>query len=134
MSVRVEGVIQVDISDYNDELELYADCEDIFELMEFNNITAGEMIDYLRDGEYRLDIDEIYNWLETVDVRDLSIVAKKCIDLMRSEYTDAEEGRLAYLKRANQLEQWHSESQSNQANQLEAEQKVLTGGPHVRQV
>ena len=134
MSVRVEGVIQVDISDYNDELQLYADCEDIFELMEFNNITAGEMIDYLRDGEYRLDIDEIYNWLETVDIRDLSAVAKKCIDLMRSEYTDAEEGRLAYLKRANQLEQWHSESQSNQANQLEAEQKVLTGGPHVRQV
>ena len=119
MSVRVEGVIQVDISDYNDELELYADCEDIFELMEFNNITAGEMIDYLRDGEYRLDIDEIYNWLETVDVRDLSIVAKKCIDLMRSEYTEAEEGRMAHLKRANQLE---------------AEQNVLTGGPHVRQV
>jgi len=119
MSVRVEGVIQVDISDYSDELHLYADCEDIFELMESNHITAEEMIDYLREGESSLDIDQIYNWLETVDVRDLSIVAKKCIDLMRSEYTEAEEGRMAHLKRANQLE---------------AEQKVLTGGPHVRQV
>jgi len=131
MSVRVEGVIQVDISDYSDELELYADCEDICELMESNNITAGEMIDYLRDGEYRLDIDEIYQWLEMANVPALCAVSKKCIDLLRHEYTEAEEGRMAHLKRANQLEQWHSESQSNQANQLEAEQKVLTGGPHV---
>ena len=119
MSVRVEGEITIDVSDYSDELNLYADCDDIFELMQSNQITAGEMIDYLRDGSYELDIDEIYNWLETRDIKDLSIVAKKCIDLMRSEYTEAEEGRMAHLKRANQLE---------------AEQKVLTGGPHVRQV
>jgi len=119
MSVRVEGLIQVDVSDYHDEIAVYADCGDILELMEDNNITAGEMIDYLRDGEYRLDIDEIYNWLETVDIRDLSIVAKKCIDLMRSEYTEAEEGRVQYC---------------NRVASLEAEQKVLTGGPHVRQV
>ena len=119
MSVRIEGVIQVDVSDYNDDLELYADCEDIFELMEFNNITTEEMIDYLRDGDNGLDIDQVYQWLELANVTTLAAVSKKCIDLMRSEYTEAEEGRVQYC---------------NRVASLEAEQKVLTGGPHVRQV
>jgi len=104
MSVRIEGEITIDVSDYSDELQLYADCEDIFELMEYNNITAGEMIDYLRDGEYPLDIDQIYLWLEGSNVSILSAVAKKCVDLLKHEYIEAEEGRMAHLRRANQLE------------------------------
>jgi len=126
MSVRVEGVIQVDISDYNDELELYADCEDIFELMEFNNITAGEMIDYLRDGEYRLDVSEVYDWLELSDVTVISAVSKKCIDLLKHEYTEAEEGRMHIREKLLEA--------NRELNQLKAEQKVMTGGPHVREV
>ena len=117
--MRVEGVIQVDVCDYSDEITFHADCDDILELMEDNHITAGEMIDYLRDGEYPLDIDQVYQWLETSDVQILSAVCKKCIDLLRHEYTEAEEGRIVHMKRANELE---------------AEQKVITGGPHVREV
>jgi len=115
MSARLEGLIQVDVSDYQDEIAIHADCEDIHNIMEDNNITAGEMMDYLRDGEYALDIDEIYQWLEQANVPTLCAVSKKCIDLLRHEYTEAEEGRVAYSK-------------------IVAEHKVLTGGPHVRQV
>jgi hypothetical protein len=117
MSVRVEGEIRIDVSDYSDELELYADCDDIFELMESNNITAGEMIDFLRDGEYRLDIDQVYDWLETSNVPTISAVAKKCIDLMRAEYTEAEDGRVQYRDRFVASEA--------DVMKLQAEQKVL---------
>ena len=103
MSVRVEGCIEIDISNYSDDLQLYADCEDIFELMESNQITAGEMIDYLRDGEHPLDIDEICQWLEQSPINTLVYVSKKCIDLLRHEYNESEDGRLAYKKRADQL-------------------------------
>lgn len=119
MSAVIEGVISLDVRDYSDEISIHADCEDIAEIMEDNNITAGEMIDYLRDLEYPIDIDQVYEWLEQVNVITLSAVSKKCIDLMREEYTQAEDGRLAYQK---------------MVNQLEGEQKVITGGPHVRQV
>jgi len=104
MSVRVEGVIQVDISDYSDEIQLYADCEDIFELMESNNISADEMIDFLRDGESGLDEHQVCDWLEQSSINTICAISKKCIDLLRDQYNEAEDGRLAYLKRANQLE------------------------------
>ena len=116
---RKDRVSTIDVYDYNDDLQIIADCEDIVEIMEGNNITAGEMIDYLREGEYALDIDEIYQWLEMANVQTICAVSKKCIDLLRHEYTEAELGRVAYVKKANQLE---------------AEQKVMTGGPHVREV
>lgn len=119
MSARVEGYIQVEVSDYSDELEIHADIKDVVEIMDFNQITAGEMMDYLREDGYALDIDEIYQWLEMANVQTICAVSKKCIDLLRHEYTEAELGRVAYVKKANQLE---------------AEQKVMTGGPHVRQV
>ena len=96
MSVRVEGVIQIDVSDYNDELELYADCDDIFELMQSNQITAGEMIEFLKDGEYPLDIEQVFDWLELSDIQTLVSISKKCIDLLRDEYTEAENGRIEY--------------------------------------
>ena len=104
MSVRVEGEITIDVSDYSDELRLYADCDDIFELMEYNNITADEMIDFLRDGEYPLDIHQVYDWIDQQDINTLCAVSKACIDKLRHEYTEAEEGRLAYQKKASQLE------------------------------
>jgi len=104
MSVRVEGVIEVDVSDYSDDLQLYADCEDIFELMEFNNITAGEMIEFLWGEAYPLNIHQVYDWIDQQDINTLCAVSKACIDKLRHEYTEAEEGRLAYQKKANQLE------------------------------
>ena len=104
MSVRVEGEITIDVSDYSDELRLYADCDDIFELMEFNHITADEMIDFLKDGEYGLDEDQVCDWLEQSSINTICAISKKCIDLLRDQYNEAEDGRLAYQKKANQLE------------------------------
>lgn len=119
MSARVDGQISIDVYDYNDDLQIIADCEDIVEIMEGNNISIQEMIDYLREGEDAIDIDQVRQWLEMADVTTLCAVSKKCIDLLKHEYTEAELGRVAYVKKANQLE---------------AEQKVMTGGPHVREV
>ena len=104
MSVRVEGVIQIDVSDYSDELDLYADCDDIFELMQSNQITAGEMIEFLRDEEYPLDIHQVYDWLDQQDINTICAVSKTCIDKLRHEYEEAEQGRLVYQKKAKEIE------------------------------
>jgi len=104
MGVRVEGCITVDVSDYSDDIQFYADCEDIFELMENNNITAGEMIEFLREEEYPLDIHQIYDWLDQQDINTICAVSKTCIDKLRHEYNEAEEGRLVYRKKVKELE------------------------------
>ena len=104
MSVRIEGTIAVDVSDYSDELQLYADCDDIFELMEYNNITADEMIDFLKDGEHGLDEEQVCDWLEQSSINTICAISKKCIDLLRDQYNEAEEGRMAWRTRAKHLE------------------------------
>lgn len=126
MSAMFEGVINVDVSDYSDEITIHADCDDIVEIMEENNISAGEMIDYLREGEYPLDIDQVYQWLEASNVPTLCAVSKKCIDLLRYEYTQAEDGRVEYRDKLVAAEA--------DMLKLEAERKVITGGPHVREI
>jgi len=101
MPARVEGTIyaEVDVRDYGDELEIVADMDDIVEIMEANNIEAGEMIEYLRDGVYRLDRQDVIDWLEQESVFTLSSIAKVCIQLMETEYRQAEESRVAYRDR-----------------------------------
>lgn len=105
MSVRVEGLISIDVGDYSDEISIQADCDDIVDIMEYNNITAGEMIDYLRDGDYALNTEQVYDWLELSDTFVLCAVSKKCIDLLRAEYAEAEDGRRVYMNKVTELEQ-----------------------------
>lgn len=101
MPARVEGTIyaEVDVRDYGDELEIVADMDDIVEIMEANNIEAGEMIEYLRDGVYRLNRQDVIDWLEQEPVSTLSSIAKVCIQLLEAEYREAEEGRIEYRDR-----------------------------------
>ena len=126
MSARVDGRISIDVYDYNDDLQIIADCEDIVEIMEGNNISIQEMIDYMREGEDVIDIDQVYQWLEMANVTVLCAVSKKCIDLLRNEYTEAEDGRVEYRDKLV--------AANADMLKLEAEHKVLTGGPHVREV
>ena len=101
MPARVEGTIyaEVDVRDYGDELEIIADMDDIVEIMEANRIEAGEMIEYLREGSYRLDRQDVIDWLEQESVFTIATIAKVCIQLMETEYRQAEEGRVEYRDR-----------------------------------
>lgn len=126
MSPRIGGQITIDVYDYNDELEIHADCEDIVEIMDFNQITAGEMIDYLRENKYPIGIDDVFIWLEGCDATEIIAVAKKCISMIKSVYTEAENGRVEYRDKLVDA--------NSRMLKMEAEQKVITGGPHVREV
>ena len=101
MSARVEGTIyaEVDVRDYGDELEIVADMDDIVEIMEANNIEAGEMIEYLKEGAYRLDRQDVIDWLTNEPVSTLAAIAKVCIQLLETEYRESEEGRVEYRDR-----------------------------------
>ena len=106
MPARVEGIIyaEVDVRDYGSDLEIVADMEDIEEIMDANNIEAGEMIEYLRDGAYQLKEQEVLNWLEHESVFTLTVIVKKCLYLIETEYDEAEQGRVEYCNRLASLE------------------------------
>lgn len=101
MPARVEGTIYVDVNvrDYGDDLEIVADMDDIVEIMEANHIEAGEMIEYLREGAYRLDRQDVIDWLEQESVFTIATIARVCIQRMEIEYREAEDGRVEYRDR-----------------------------------
>jgi len=106
MPARIEGYITVDVADCSDELEINCDAEDIVELMDQNCISIEEMMD-LFDVKKADDneIKDVYLFLESADAEALSAVASKCIDLIHSEYIQAEEGRQVYMQRVVKLKQ-----------------------------
>ena len=106
MPARIEGYITVDVADCSDDLESNCDADDISELMDQNCISIEEMMDLFdvkKAGDNELE--DVYQFLELADVQIVSAVASKCIDLMHSEYIEAEEGRKVYMERVLKLKQ-----------------------------
>ena len=64
MAVNVTGTIYVDVEDYQDEIEIHADVEDIYELMMDNGITSADMIEYLKNGESSASEDDVMKYIE----------------------------------------------------------------------
>ena len=119
MPARVEGYISVDVSDYSDELEIFADADDIAELMEFNNIDIQEMIDHF-DHNQDVDMSAVENYITDVcDHDDLVVIINMCLTRFKSDYSST----------FSQMVE-----NRDQADQAKAELKVLTGGANVSEI
>ena len=111
MSMTVSGHIQVDVSDYSDDLDFVADCHDILEVMEQNQITSSEMIEFLKEeGTYALDYEQVTDWLEQQPLTIVATLMRHCVTLMFNEFRDAEDGRLYEKNRVAELEAQQAES------------------------
>lgn len=87
MSVRVTGTIYVDVEDYQDEIEIHADMDDIYDLMMENGITSEDMIDFLKDGGSSPSQDDVLKYIEDVaDHDDLSQIHAALFCRMRDDY------------------------------------------------
>jgi hypothetical protein len=95
--------VKVDMRYHSDEVQIVADKDDIAEIMEANNIEAGEMIQYLKEGPYELRRQDVIDWLEQESVVTISTIASVCIQLLESEYKLAEEGRVEYRNTLSSL-------------------------------
>ena len=86
MPARIEGYITVDVSDYADELEISADVDDIAELMDQNNISTDELMDYL-DVSLEIGLIDIKRYIEDVcDHQDLIKIVNCCMSRFTSDY------------------------------------------------
>lgn len=87
MSVRLTGTIYVDVSDYEDDIELHADLDDIVDLMHENGFSSEDMINYLKDGESSASQDDVLKYIEDVaDHDDLSQIHAALFCRMRDDY------------------------------------------------
>lgn len=87
MSVRVTGTIYVDVEDYQDDIEIHADVDDIYDLMMENGISSEDMIDFLKDGESSASQDDVIKYIDEVaDHDDLSQIHAALFCRMRDDY------------------------------------------------
>ena len=113
------GYITVDVSDYQDEIEIHADADDIAEIMDANNIDMDEMMEYF-DIKPEIMLVDIKRYIEDVcDHEDLVKIVNCCMTRFTSDY-NATFTQMVENRR--------------EADQAKAENKVLTGGPNVSEI
>jgi hypothetical protein len=121
MPARIEGYITIDASDYQDEIEIHADADDIAEIMDANNIDMDDMMEYFDvkpQGETALeDVDRYIQ--EVADHEDIVGIINVCIKRITTDYSLVFNDMVSYRK---------------DLDQSRAEAKVLTGGPHVSEI
>jgi hypothetical protein len=121
MPARIEGYITIDASDYQDEIEIHADADDIAEIMDANNIDMDDMMEYFDvkpQGETALeDVDRYIQ--EVADHEDIVGIINVCIKRITTDYSLVFNDMVSYRK---------------DLDQARAEAKVLTGGPHVSEI
>ena len=119
MPARIDGYIQIDVSDYADELEIHADCDDIAELMDQNQIDMNEMMEYF-DIKPEICLIDVKRYIEDVcDHQDLVKIVNCCMSRFTSDYNST----------FNQMVENRRE-----ADQAKSEIKVLTGGSNVSEI
>ena len=119
MPARIDGYIQIDVSDYADELEIHADADDIAEIMDANNIDMDDMMEYF-DIKPEIKLTDIKNYIEEFcDHQDLIKIVNCCLTRFTSDYNST----------FNQMVENRRE-----ADQAKSEIKVLTGGSNVSEI
>ena len=119
MPARVEGYITVDVSDYQDEIEIHADADDIAEIMDANNIDMDDMMEYF-DIKPEIMLVDIKRYIEDECLHgDLVKIVNCCMSRFTGDYNAT----------FNQMV-----DNRREADQAKAENKVLTGGPNVSEI
>jgi glycine/serine hydroxymethyltransferase len=118
MPARLEGYITIDASDYQDEIEIHADADDIAQIMDDNNIDMDEMMEYF-DVKPDITLSSISHYIQDCMHDDLIRIVNACMNRLMADYN------LTFNKLVESR---------READQFKAEGKVLTGGPHVSEV
>ena len=118
MSALVTGTIYVDVEDYQDEIEIHADMEDIHDLMMENNISSADMIEFLSNGESSASQDDVIKYIEEdADHDDLSQIHAALFCRMRDDYKTVSADR---TRIQNELATDRANAQSTKAAALQA--------------
>ena len=121
MPARLEGYITIDVSDWQDEIEIHADADDIAEIMDANNIDMDEMMEYFdvkpKGETLSEDVDRYIQ--EVANHDNITRIINVCIKRIAADYSIVFNDLRAYRR---------------DLDQAKAEAKVLTGGPHVSEV
>ena len=121
MPARLEGYITIDASDYQDEIEIHADADDIAEIMDANNIDMDDMMEYFDvKPQNETALEDVDRYIQEVaDHEDIVGIINVCIKRITTDYSLVFNDMVSYRK---------------DLDQARAEAKVLTGGPHVSEV
>ena len=92
MSYRLRGEVCVDVEDFQYDIEVDVNGpEGISQLMDENNITTAELVEYQNEytsDEYRVDITDanIGDYINSLDTNGLADLAEQCIRAINAEY------------------------------------------------
>lgn len=92
MSYRLRGEICVDVEDFQYDIEIDVNGpEGISQLMEENNITTAELVDYQNEygvDEYKVDITDanVGEYIATLDADGVADLAERCIRTLNARF------------------------------------------------
>ena len=128
MSALVTGTIYVDVEDYQDEIEIHADMEDIHDLMMENNISSADMIEFLSNGESSASQDDVIKYIEEdADHDDLSQIHAALFCRMRDDYKTVSADR---TRIQNELATDRANAQSTKTAALQCIEAFKSELPH----
>ena len=88
MTYEVKGYLTIDAEDYCGEIEVHTDVRGILELMEHNDISSDEVMQYL-DASDGLDMDDVLKFIsEDADHSQLYQIVMASFERMKADYTN----------------------------------------------
>ena len=104
MSVRIEGEIYVDVSDYDSDLRISIDDpSDIYDLMMENGINEEDMLEHFSDSQV-LSRHSIIEWLkEYADVAELCDISRTCAETMLRYWNEQHSARVQLFSELREL-------------------------------
>lgn len=121
MPARVEGYITVelDVSDYGDDISIIADPDDVAEIMDSNNLDMDDMMDYFDIKKEVLLTDVTQYIREVCDHDDLIKVINVCLNRFKDDFSNT------FVQMVENR---------READQAKSEIKVLQGGSSVSEI
>lgn len=121
MPARVEGYItvEVDVSDYGDDISIIADPDDVAEIMDSNNLDMDDMMDYFDIKKEVLLTDVTQYIREVCDHDDLIKVINVCLNRFKDDFSNT------FVQMVENR---------READQAKSEIKVLQGGSSVSEI
>jgi hypothetical protein len=88
MTYEVKGYVTFDIEDFAGDVEVHTDVRGILELMEHNDISNDEVMQYL-DASDGLDMDDVLKFIfEDADHSQLYQIVMSSFERMQQDYTN----------------------------------------------
>ena len=87
---RIDGEITIDLSDYAEDIVIYADEDEIEEIMDGNNISIEDMMTHFDISPKRETAKEDVNrYITDADYEEVVSIINACLNRLTSDYSDA---------------------------------------------